>query len=82
VSAAIGSSGGEFGAIAHAAAAVDTLDSFLGDMRARYPDSSAVSPAATDPLAPAPGKAPAPPPATSDDAPKPPPRAAGRSAQR
>jgi hypothetical protein len=82
VSAAIGTSGTEFGAIAHAAAAADTLDSFLRDMRARYPDSSAISPAAADPQPPAtaPGAAGTPP--VSDDAPKPPPRAAGRTALR
>ncbi len=44
VSAPLGTSGAEFGAIAHAAAAVDTLDNFLRDMRARYPDSGAISP--------------------------------------
>jgi predicted negative regulator of RcsB-dependent stress response len=82
VSASIGSSGAEFGDIAHAAAAADTLDNFLRDMRARYPDSSAISPAAADPQPPANGKAGAPPAASSDDAPKPPPRAAGRTAQR
>jgi hypothetical protein len=82
VSASIGSSGAEFGDIAHAAAAADTLDNFLRDMRARYPDSSAISPTAADPQPPADGKAGAPPAANSDDAPKPPPRAAGRSAQR
>jgi tetratricopeptide (TPR) repeat protein len=51
VSAPLGTSGEEFGAIAHAAASVDTLESFLHDMKARYPDSAAavaptVSPAA------------------------------------
>ena len=35
----------EFGAIAHAAASVDTLEAFLRDMKARYPDPNAVSPA-------------------------------------
>src|SRR5580704_10014296 len=48
VSAPLGTSGEEFGAIAHAAASVDTLESFLRDMKARYPDSAA----ATAPTAP------------------------------
>ena len=47
VSAPLGTSGNEFGAIAHAAASVDTLEGFLRDMKARYPDSSPVSPAVT-----------------------------------
>ena len=37
-SAPLGAGSTEFTAVAHAAAAVDTLDSFLHDMRARYPD--------------------------------------------
>ena len=40
----LGTSGKEFAAIAHAAAAVDTLDGFLRDMQARYPDASAAPP--------------------------------------
>ena len=44
VSAPLGTSGTEFAAIAHAAAAVDTLDGFLRDMQARYPDASAAPP--------------------------------------
>lgn len=83
VSAAIGTSGAEFGAIAHAAAAVDTLDSFLREMQARYPDSNAISPAASDPPPGAPAAAASPsPPAKPDEGPKPPPRAFGRTAQR
>jgi tetratricopeptide (TPR) repeat protein len=77
VSAPLGTSGNEFAAIAHAAAAVDTLDGFLRDMQARYPDSGAAPPDAP-PQAAAPG-GPAEPPALP---PAPPPRAAGRSAQR
>jgi len=73
VSAPLGTSGAEFAAIAHAAAAVDTLDNFLRDMQARYPDAS---PAAPDP---APPQAAAPAPGTP---PAPPPRASGRTAQR
>jgi tetratricopeptide (TPR) repeat protein len=94
VSAPLGTSGEEFGAIAHAAASVDTLESFLRDMKARYPDASAIS-AASDPNA-APGAqapsassgapaAAALPPATmpADPVmPVPPARAAGHTAER
>jgi hypothetical protein len=52
VSAPLGTSGEEFGAIAHAAASVDTLESFLRDMKARYPDSAAAAAAAAAPTAP------------------------------
>ena len=52
VSAPLGTSGKEFAAIAHAAAAVDTLDGFLRDMQARYPDASAAPPAAPQPAPP------------------------------
>jgi hypothetical protein len=76
VSAPLGTSGAEFAAIAHAAAAVDTLDGFLRDMQARYPDA----PAAPDT---APPQAAAPAPATpAESPPPPPPRAAGHTAQR
>jgi hypothetical protein len=89
VSARLGTSGQEFGDIAHAAAAVDTLDGFLRDLQARYPQSNVT------PLAPAPppsappvaSAAPAPPtgnaPAASPSPapPVPPARAAGRSAR-
>ena len=57
VSAPLGTSGDEFGAIAHAAASVDTLDTFLRDMKARYPDSGAISPP-HEPPPPAPPGAP------------------------
>jgi tetratricopeptide (TPR) repeat protein len=46
VSTPLGSSGDQFAAIAHAATSIDTLDGFLREMRARYPDSGATSPAA------------------------------------
>ena len=39
-SAPLGASGAEFAAIAHAAAASDTFDTFLRDMQSRYPDAS------------------------------------------
>ena len=54
VSAPLGTSGVEFRSIARAAAVGDTLDSFLRDMQAHYPDASAISPAAPSP-APQPG---------------------------
>src|SRR4029077_4548802 len=80
VSATLGTSGTEFTAIAHAAAAVDTLDGFLRDMQARYPDASAAPPSATQPAPPdAPHAGPPTPPAPPDPPtrrPPPPPRAA------
>jgi tetratricopeptide (TPR) repeat protein len=82
VSAPLGTSGNEFGEIAHAAASVDTLEGFLRDMKARYPDASPVSPAA-EPL-PAAGASPsvsAQPPDTRPAPPIPPAKAAGRTAQ-
>jgi tetratricopeptide (TPR) repeat protein len=42
ITAPIGSSGGEFREIARSVAAVDTLDSFLRDLRARYPETGAL----------------------------------------
>ncbi|HMG78729.1 MAG TPA: tetratricopeptide repeat protein [Xanthobacteraceae bacterium] len=83
VSAPLGTSGTEFAAIAHAAAAVDTLDGFLRDMQARYPDASAAPPNAGPPASPdapqAATPAPAVPPMPSI---VPPARAAGRTALR
>jgi hypothetical protein len=71
------------GTIAHAAAAVDTLDGFLRDMQARYPDASASPPSAAQPAPPdapqAGTPAPAAPPMPSI---VPPARAAGRTALR
>jgi len=92
VSAQLGTSGAEFGAIAHAAASVDTLEGFLRDMKARYPDPGAISPPSGSP----PPEAAAPPanaPAVSAQPPDtrpagpvlpamPPARASGRTAQR
>lgn len=43
VSAPLGSAGEDFQAIARAAAASDTLDDFLRDMKARFPESNPVS---------------------------------------
>jgi tetratricopeptide (TPR) repeat protein len=83
VSAPLGTSGKEFAAIAHAAAAVDTLDGFLRAMQARYPDASAAPPSAAQPAPPdapqAATPAPAVPPIPSI---VPPPRASGRTALR
>ncbi|MGB2598709.1 MAG: tetratricopeptide repeat protein, partial [Pseudolabrys sp.] len=47
VTAPIGTNGVEFQDVAKKIASVDTLDTFLRDLRARYPDSSAVSPVGT-----------------------------------
>jgi len=95
VSAPLGTSGQEFGAIAHAAASIDTLEGFLRDMKARYPDASAISPAQdtskVPPPAPsgpsastgAPDVAGEPPATTAPTVPPiPPPRAAGHTAER
>jgi len=83
VSAPLGTSGTEFTAIAHAAAAVDTLDGFLRDMQARYPDASAAPPDAGPPAPPDAPQAVTPAP-TVPPLPSivPPPRAAGRTALR
>jgi tetratricopeptide (TPR) repeat protein len=98
VSASLGTAGTEFRDIAHAAASVDTLEGFLRDMRARYPEASAVpapaAPPATMPSAEHPASAPAAaggaptssaapdPRPTASTGPTPPPRAAGRTSQR
>jgi tetratricopeptide (TPR) repeat protein len=85
VSTALDTSGKEFRAIAQAAAAVDTLEGFLRDMQARYPDSGARSPPQAAPPAPGTPVSTAAPPAARPAEPAPllpPPRAAGRSAQR
>jgi hypothetical protein len=92
VSAPLGTSGAEFRDIARAAASVDTLEGFLREMQARYPEASAIPPAT--PVAPAaapatPGGAPisSAAPETRPAAPAPvsapvPPRAGGHTAQR
>jgi tetratricopeptide (TPR) repeat protein len=58
VSAPVGASGTEFQDVAKTVAGVSTLDGFLRDMRARYPD---LSTAAGDKVAPPPAKPPGPP---------------------
>ena len=83
ISAPLGTSGTEFAAIAHAAAAVDTLDGFLRDMQARYPDASAAPPAPPQPPRPDAPQAATPAPAVPPIPPVvPPPRASGRTALR
>ena len=83
ISAPLGTSGTEFAAIAHAAAAVDTLDGFLRDMQARYPDASAAPPAPPHPPPPDAPQAATPAPAAPPIPPiVPSPRASGRTALR
>ena len=95
VSAPLGASGDQFATVAHAAASADTLETFLRAMKARYPDSAAVSPPAEPPAdaAPAPNapdvpsasSSPLPPqdrPGAPLFAPLPPAGAAGREAMR
>ena len=90
VSAPLGASGDEFTAVAHAAASTDTLETFLREMKASYPDSSAVAPANEPPPPPLepPSASSAPPqtqPAPPDLpglGPVPPPSAAGHTAMR
>jgi tetratricopeptide (TPR) repeat protein len=64
VSAPLGTGGTDFRNIAHVAAAADTLDDFLRDMKARYPESNPIS---AGPLA----EAPAPPAAAAPAAAQP-----------
>src|SRR5215469_10299708 len=73
VSAPLGSSGDQFGAIAHAATSIDTLEGFLRDMKARYPEAAGSGPL---PAAPAAGQRP-----QTTTPPAPPARRAGSSAQ-
>jgi tetratricopeptide (TPR) repeat protein len=72
----------EFRAIAHAIASIDTLDAFLRDMHARFPQGAAPAGQAASPAAPASGKPDAP--ATALPAPTatPPPPPTGRTASR
>jgi tetratricopeptide (TPR) repeat protein len=64
VSAPLGSSGDQFAAIAHAATSIDTLEGFLREMKARYPDSTTSPPLGSGPMAAKPSGA-APPQASS-----------------
>jgi tetratricopeptide (TPR) repeat protein len=52
VSSPIGSSGDQFASIAHAATSIDTLEGFLRDLKARYPESASASPSPSPPPAP------------------------------
>jgi hypothetical protein len=62
VSAPLGTGGADFRDIAHAAAASDTLDAFLRDLQAHYPEASVMPPPEkqSSPPAAAPATAPAP----------------------
>jgi tetratricopeptide (TPR) repeat protein len=79
----VDASGADFRAIAHSVAAVDTLSSFLRDLRARYPDTGALPPRGAPPktsLLP-PGTEPAKPASAPTGSIAPPPRP-GRTAER
>jgi hypothetical protein len=81
VSAPLGTSGDQFAAIAHAATSIDTLEGFLREMKARYPDVVASQPVASAPTGTAP-EASSQPPETRPAAPAlPPTKPSGRSAQ-
>ncbi|MGO9700580.1 MAG: tetratricopeptide repeat protein [Xanthobacteraceae bacterium] len=83
VSAPLGTSGAEFRAIARAAASVDTLEGFLRDMQARYPEASTLPPApAAVPGAPTSSAPPETRPATTGSVPTPSARTKRRTAQR
>ena len=83
VSAPLGTSGAEFRNIAHAAASVDTLEGFLRDMRARYPEASPAPPApAVQPPAPTSSTPPQTRPATTGSVPSAAARGKPRTAQR
>jgi len=72
----LGTSSAEFADIARAVSGIDTLDSFLRDLRARYPEANPTTPSsAVDgrPVTP-PARDVAPPPAQSQTGPGPPPR--------
>jgi tetratricopeptide (TPR) repeat protein len=84
----VDASGADFRAVAHSVAAVDTLSSFLRDMRARYPDTGPLPPQVAPPKTSAlpPNAAPAMPaaPGTTGSTPPPrlPPPRLGRTAAR
>ncbi len=59
VSAPLGGGGSEFADIAHAAASIDTLEAFLREMKARFPDNDAIPPPGPAPQSPAAEAAPA-----------------------
>jgi tetratricopeptide (TPR) repeat protein len=75
VTAPLGTGGAEFRDVARSLAAADTLDSFLRDLRARYPETGALPSAqGRTPATPPPANAPAADPATTGTLPPPPPR--------
>jgi hypothetical protein len=83
VSAPLGTSGAEFRNIARAAASVDTLEGFLRDMQARYPEASALPPGpAAVPGAPTSSAPPETRPATTGSVPTPSAPTKRRTAQR
>ena len=69
VTAPAGSGGAEFQDVARKIAGVNSLESFLGDMRTRYPDSAAISQAAPPAAASPPPQAPAGAPPKPDQSP-------------
>jgi tetratricopeptide (TPR) repeat protein len=58
ITAPLDSNGEDFRAVAHAVAAVDTLDGFLRDLRTRYPNSGALPPQPSKDAAPGTGTTP------------------------
>jgi tetratricopeptide (TPR) repeat protein len=82
VTAPIETSGAEFRAIAHSIAAMDTLNSFLRDLRARYPEAAAPPPVQPRiPAAPPQSNVPAPDPESTGTLPSPRRLPVGRTAQ-
>ncbi len=65
VTAPVAKSGAEFRDIARAIASIDTLDAFLRDLRARYPDTGAMPAGQQRTQGPPPGGSPKPEPATT-----------------
>jgi tetratricopeptide (TPR) repeat protein len=87
VSAPLGTSGDEFASVAHAAASADTLETFLRDTKAYYPNSPAAAPPAAAPSEGTPSASSSPlPPDMQAPAPSlpplPPAQASGRTAMR
>jgi len=80
VSAPLGSAGEDFTAIARTAAAADTLDDFLRDMKGRYPESNPISSGPPDYAPETPAKPVVAPPQTRPAAPAAPPAPGATSA--
>jgi tetratricopeptide (TPR) repeat protein len=81
VSAPLGTSGEEFTAVAHAAASTDTFETFLREMKARYPEAQAAPPPPDPAAAAAPSASSSPLPPDPQML-APPARASGRTAMR